>query len=134
PDYIPLYIKLHGTAGEPESLRFTRDSYYDSPVGVGTTTAELFDTPECTVVNVGFGMGSFDLHRLLARPERLWLFDLSKVDLAAEVKEAITQERAERGRVKPEFRPKKSVADRPDSDVQVHALLKRVENRSKELL
>src|SRR3954454_7876478 len=36
PDYMPLYIKLHGTASEPESLRFTRESYYDSPVQVGT--------------------------------------------------------------------------------------------------
>lgn len=92
-DYVPLYIKLHGTASEPESLRFTRESYYDSPARVGAVTADLFSVPECVVVNIGFGMGSFDLHRLLALPERLWLFDLSKKRLDKRVIKAITRER-----------------------------------------
>ncbi len=133
-DFIPLYIKLHGTASEPESLRFTRDSYYDSPVGVGTVTAELFDIPECVVMNVGFGMGSFDLHRLLARPERLRLFDLSKTDLEADVKQAITQECKDRGHGTPEYWPRRRAAKRPESSEQVRILLERMELRSNELV
>lgn len=93
PDYIPLYIKLHGTASEPESLRFTRESYYDSPARVGTVAAELFQVPECILVNVGFGLGSFDLHRLLAIPDTLRLFNLSYTRLQDSAKEAITRER-----------------------------------------
>jgi hypothetical protein len=92
-DYVPLYIKLHGTASEPESLRFTRESYYDSPARVGTVAAELFQVPECVIVNVGFGLGSFDLHRLLAIPDTLRLFNLSKTRLQKSAMRAITRER-----------------------------------------
>lgn len=98
PDYIPLYIKLHGTASEPESLRFTRESYYDSPVQVGTEAARLFQIPECVVLNIGFGMASFDLHRLLAIPNRLWLYNLSHDPLSAKAREAIHRERKNHGR------------------------------------
>ncbi len=93
PDYIPLYIKLHGTASEPESLRFTRESYYDSPVQVGTEAARLFQIPECMVLNIGFGMASFDLHRLLAIPDQLWLYNLSRDPLSEKARNAINRER-----------------------------------------
>jgi hypothetical protein len=134
PDYIPLYIKLHGTASEPESLRFTRESYYDSPVRVGTVAAELFRVPECVVVNVGFGMGSFDLHRLLAMPERLWLFNLSRENLEKDAKEAIALERHERGKSKPKFLPKKKDHPGELSDRQLEVLLGKVEKRAGRLL
>lgn len=98
PDYIPLYIKLHGTASEPESLRFTRESYYDSPVQVGTEAARLFQVPECVVLNIGFGMASFDLHRLLAIPDRLWLYNLSHDPLSQKARQAINRERKNHGR------------------------------------
>jgi hypothetical protein len=97
PDYIPLYIKLHGTASEPESLRFTRESYYDSPVQVGTEAARLFQVPECVVLNIGFGMASFDLHRLLAIPDRLWLYNLSHDPLSMKARNAINRERENHG-------------------------------------
>jgi hypothetical protein len=93
PDYMPLYIKLHGTASEPESLRFTRESYYDSPVQVGTVAARLFQIPDCIVLNIGFGMASFDLHRLLAIPDRLWLYNLSHDPLSKKARDAIDRER-----------------------------------------
>jgi hypothetical protein len=99
-DYIPLHIKLHGTASEPESLRFTRESYYDSPIRVGTVAAELFQVPNCVVVNVGFGMGSFDLHRLLAMPDKLWLYNLSKTRVPKKAKSAILREREGRKAIK----------------------------------
>jgi hypothetical protein len=98
PDYIPLYIKLHGTASEPESLRFTRESYYDSPVQVGTEAARLFQVPECVVLNIGFGMASFDLHRLLAIPDELWLYNLSHDPLSNKARSAIERERERHGR------------------------------------
>jgi hypothetical protein len=98
PDYMPLYIKLHGTASEPESLRFTRESYYDSPVQVGTVAARLFQIPECVVLNIGFGMASFDLHRLLAIPDRLWLYNLSHDPLSQKARGAIDREREHHGR------------------------------------
>lgn len=105
PDYIPLYIKLHGTASEPESLRFTRESYYDSPVQVGTVAARLFQIPECIVLNIGFGMASFDLHRLLAIPDRLSLYNLSHEPLSQKARKAIKRERRAHGRVElTEFR------------------------------
>jgi SIR2-like protein len=103
PDYMPLYIKLHGTASEPESLRFTRESYYDSPVQVGTEAARLFQTPECVVLNIGFGMASFDLHRLLAIPDRLSLYNLSHAPLSRKARKAIKRERQAHGRLEPEF-------------------------------
>jgi hypothetical protein len=134
-DYIPLYIKLHGTASEPESLRFTRESYYDSPVGVGTVTTELFDIPECVVLNVGFGMGSFDLHRLLARPDRLWLFDLSKKELEQKAKDAIEQERNEHEKEEAKHRPKQGEGGGGiDSDGQMRTLLERIGSRGTKLL
>jgi hypothetical protein len=92
PDYLPLHIKLHGTASEPESLRFTRESYYDSPVQVATEAARLFQVPECVVLNLGFGMASFDLHRLLAIPDKLYLYNLSHDPLSRKARKAIKRE------------------------------------------
>lgn len=103
PDYVPLYIKLHGTASEPESLRFTRESYYDSPVQVGTEAARLFQVPECIVLNLGFGMTSFDLHRLLAIPDTLRLYNLSHDPLNPKARKALQRERKRHNRDKPIF-------------------------------
>lgn len=134
PDYIPLYIKLHGTASEPESLRFTRESYYDSPVKVGTVAAELFTIPHCVVVNVGFGLGSFDLHRLLALPKKLWLFNLSKKRLDAEAEAAIAEERADHRKQPPKFAQRGKKAPKASSDKQMKALMKKVERHGDKLL
>lgn len=92
-DYIPLYIKLHGTASEPDSIRFTRESYYDSPAEVGSVAARLFQTPECVVLNLGFGMTSFDLHRLLAIPDAASLYNLSHDPLTVKARNALRRER-----------------------------------------
>jgi hypothetical protein len=91
--YLPLYIKLHGTATEPESLRFTRDAYYKLPRGLLSEVEALFDSEHCTILNVGSAMTGFDLHRLLRIPEQLEIYDLSKYPLSAEVCDAITAER-----------------------------------------
>jgi hypothetical protein len=125
PDYIPLHIKLHGTASEPESLRFTRESYYDSPVQVGTETARLFQVPECVVLNIGFGMASFDLHRLLAIPDRLWLYNLSHDPLTEKARSAIEGERERHGKEDPSFE------ESPENEEKRKAWLKQQEKRSR---
>ncbi len=94
-EYLPIYIKLHGTAAEPESLRFTRESYYELPRKITAVVEGLVNGQRCVIVNVGSGMAGFDLHRLLRIPEQLEVFDLSKVPLDAEVRNAITAERCE---------------------------------------
>jgi hypothetical protein len=143
-DHLPLYIKLHGTASEPESLRFTRESYYDSPIKVGAVAAELFQVPECVVINVGFGMGSFDLHRLLAMPEKLWLFNLSREKLDSRAVKAIKRERRSRIKREPDVH---GCSREPGEDAfelvnkgaglcddLLVALLRQVERRGKKLL
>jgi hypothetical protein len=94
-DYLPIYIKLHGTAAEPESLRFTRESYYELPRKLTEVVEGLVNGQHCVIANVGSGMAGFDLHRLLRIPEQLEIYDLSKVPLDTEVCDAISAERCE---------------------------------------
>jgi SIR2-like domain len=76
-DYIPLYVKLHGTASEPDSLRFTLDSYYSIPERISSVVRELLHAEHCVVLNVGSGLATFDLQQLLDVPRVLDLFNLS---------------------------------------------------------
>lgn len=92
-DYVPLYIKLHGSATEPDSLRFTPDSYYSLPTRVVGLVEDLLNVKQCTVVNVGAGLGSFDFQRLLGLPRRLQVFDLSYEKLKPAVRSKIKAER-----------------------------------------
>lgn len=92
-DYLPLYVKLHGTATEPESLRFTREAYYSLPDSMMKIVERLLDSEHCTIVNVGSAMTGFDLHRLLRIPEHLEIYDLSPVSIPGHVREDIIAER-----------------------------------------
>jgi hypothetical protein len=92
-DYVPLYIKLHGSATEPDSLRFTPDSYYSLPARVVDLVEDLLNVTHCTVVNVGAGLGSFDFQRLLGLPHHLEVFDLSYQQLKTAVRSKIDVER-----------------------------------------
>lgn len=92
-DYIPLYIKLHGTASEPDSLRFTPDSYYSIPQRVADVVEELLHTEHCVIVNVGFGLASFDFQRLLDIPQKLEIFNLSRKAINKQVVQKIDTER-----------------------------------------
>jgi hypothetical protein len=93
--YLPLYIKLHGTASEPESLRFTREAYYQLPQQMVGVVEELLESQLSVIVNVGSAMTGFDLHRLLRVPMKLEVYDLSYTALAKPVREAIAKERAQ---------------------------------------
>jgi hypothetical protein len=93
PSYQPLYIKLHGTTSEPESLRFTADSYYALPPRVVNVVRDLMRVEHCVIVNLGAGLGSFDFQRLLRGPANLSVFDLSKYPFGDRVVEQIGRER-----------------------------------------
>jgi SIR2-like protein len=93
PDYIPLYVKLHGTASEPASLRFTPDSYYAIPDRISSVVADLLDGEHCVLLNVGTGLTSFDFQRLLAYPKRLELFNLSLKELPGRIRKEINKRR-----------------------------------------
>jgi hypothetical protein len=95
-DYVPLYIKLHGTASEPNSLRFTPEDYYSLPPRIVGSSERLMTAEHCVVLNVGFGLASFDFQRLLALPRTLRLFELSVVPVGEDVCEKIEAERRKR--------------------------------------
>jgi hypothetical protein len=91
--YLPLYIKLHGTATEPESLRLTREAYYKLPQKLMEVVEKLLESDMAVIMNVGSAMTGFDLHRLLRIPQRLEIYDLSLKPLSPEVRDEITKER-----------------------------------------
>jgi hypothetical protein len=95
PGYLPLYIKLHGTAAEPDSLRFTREAYYQLPHDMTDVVETLFDSQRCVIVNVGSAMTGLDLHRLLRIPEELEIYDLSPKPLSKAVCKEIASERSD---------------------------------------
>jgi SIR2-like domain len=74
PASAPLYIKMHGTASEPDSLRFTRERYYWTPRSIVELVEKQFDVEHLVMVNVGFSLASFDFQYLLRKPDQLQIF------------------------------------------------------------
>jgi hypothetical protein len=93
PNYVPLYIKLHGTASEPDSLRFTPDAYYSLPRRLLQRTEELLRCEHCVIVTLGFGLESFDFQRLLGLPGELEIYNLSFDDVKQTAREKIQEAR-----------------------------------------
>ena len=91
--YLPLYIKLHGTATEPDSLRLTREAYYKLSQKLMDVVENLVESETAVIMNVGSAMTGFDLHRLLRIPENLEIYDLSYKPLSPTVREEIAKER-----------------------------------------
>lgn len=91
--YLPLYIKLHGTASEPDSLRLTREAYYKLSQKLMEVVEKLLESEMTVIMNVGSAMTGFDLHRLLRIPQQLEVYDLSYKPLSAKVQREITNER-----------------------------------------
>lgn len=89
PQYAPLYIKMHGTASEPESLRFTRDAYYRTPKPIIELVESLLDTEHLVLVNVGCRLASFDFQYLLRGPRDISLFHIDPAPLDDVVRNAI---------------------------------------------
>jgi len=90
-EYIPLYVKLHGTASEPDSLRFTPDSYYSIPDRISNVVRELLHAEHCVVTNVGSGLDTFDLQQVLGIPQTLDVFNLSLEPLKHSVSQKIDE-------------------------------------------
>lgn len=95
PGYVPLYVKLHGTASEPESLRYTPQSYYALPPKILNVVRNLLRCEHCVIANIGSNLGSFDFQRLLRIPRDLDVFNLSFEPVPASVVRKIESERAE---------------------------------------
>jgi hypothetical protein len=90
----PLYIKMHGTASEPESLRFTRDRYYWTPESIVEFVEQQFDVEHLVLLNLGFSMASFDFQYLLRKPTQLEIYHVDPVSLDSEVIDEIKKQRA----------------------------------------
>jgi SIR2-like domain len=91
PGYVPLYIKMHGTASEPESLRFTRESYYWTPKPIIGVVEQLLNTENLVVMNLGCRLASFDFQYLLREPRNVSLFHLNPEPLDDRVRLAIDE-------------------------------------------
>jgi hypothetical protein len=89
----PLYIKMHGTASEPDSLRFTRERYYETPKSIISLVEKQFDVEHLVLLNLGFTMASFDFQYLLRKPKQLEIYHLDPKPLLQEVKEGVTNQR-----------------------------------------
>jgi hypothetical protein len=101
PDYVPLYVKMHGTASEPESLRFTRESYYWTPKPIVDVVEQLLDTENLVVVNVGCRLASFDFQYLLRNPRHVSLFHINPTPLGKDVCHAINEFRGSKKKIDP---------------------------------
>ncbi len=89
----PLYIKMHGTASEPDSLRFTRERYYWIPKSIIELVEQQFDVGHLVLINLGFAMESFDFQYLLRKPRELEIFHLDPYALTPGVEEGIQRQR-----------------------------------------
>jgi hypothetical protein len=96
PDYRPLYIKMHGTASEPESLRFTRESYYWTPKPIVNAVEELLDTDNLTLMNLGCRLAGFDFHHLLRMPRDMTIYHLNPQPLEKRMRKDIQRYRSAR--------------------------------------
>src|SRR5580658_7542717 len=76
-DEFPTYVKLHGTASDPETLKFTRDAYFSMSPGLERLVRNLLGQHHCVIMNVGFSMRSFDFTQLLDGPTTLDVFNVS---------------------------------------------------------
>ena len=89
----PLYIKMHGTASEPDSLRFTRERYYWTPKSIIELVEKQFEVEHLVVMNVGCRMSSFDFQYLLRKPDQLRIYHLDPYRLTTAVTKEITKQR-----------------------------------------
>jgi hypothetical protein len=89
----PLYVKLHGTATEPDSLRFTKERYFTIPKSIASLVERRFDVEHLVVLNLGFSMVNDDFQYLLRKPKEVEIFNLDPRPVSAAVREDITRRR-----------------------------------------
>lgn len=128
-DYLPLYIKVHGTASERDTLRFTQESYYWTPQEIVKGMGTLLDTDHCVLVNIGYQLANFDFQYMLRRPRRLSLYHMDPYRLSKQAKNQILSYRreerpAQKEKLKPVgCAPPSGTSERPEFLDEALALL-----------
>jgi hypothetical protein len=89
----PIYIKMHGTASDPGTLRFTGDNYFWTPPPLLSLVEGLLDVDHAVILNIGFRIASPDAQRLLRKPRRLSLYHLDPIELSKKTKRSIRDKR-----------------------------------------
>lgn len=90
---LPLYIKLHGTAGHKSTLRFTREDYYGLPDDMRNLIADIVKDFPLSLMVIGFGMQSFEFNQLIRekvirdKSERLEIYNLNNCDTSSQIKD-----------------------------------------------
>jgi hypothetical protein len=88
-DFVPVYIKLHGTASDPATLRFTPHDYYAVPPRIADSVRTLLANERCIILNLGYGFQSFDFNHLLDRPVELRVYNFSYTPVAPQTIDGI---------------------------------------------
>jgi hypothetical protein len=115
----PLYIKMHGTASEPESLRFTQESYYWTPKSINALVEKQFDVEHLVLLNIGFKMASFDFQYALRKPKELRIYHLDPHALARDVIKEVKKQRKKERELRADDSPESNDEPRP---VSFHSL------------
>ncbi len=112
PKSVPLYIKMHGTASEPDSLRFTRERYYWTPRSIIELVERQFEVEHLVMLNVGFSLTSFDFQYLLRKPDQLQIYHFDPKRLTPNVLKEVRNQR-KKFRLHQKM-PRPDTYDRPD--------------------
>jgi hypothetical protein len=89
----PLYVKMHGSATEPDSLRFTRERYFWTPKSIIELVEKKFDVDNLVLITLGYKMDNFDFQHVLRKPKSLEIYHLDPVALDSTVITQITTQR-----------------------------------------
>lgn len=87
--YIPLYIKPHGTASAPDSMRFTLEDYFSPSKSARELIARVLGSGPLLILNFGYGLADPDFCALLRGPARATIVDCSYVPVRHEALDEI---------------------------------------------